>query len=72
VVASRPVFETAGRLASLAWAPDGERLLVRWSEADQWLLLPATRPATPGIVAISPVASRFGGTPTVRGWCCGA
>jgi dipeptidyl aminopeptidase/acylaminoacyl peptidase len=74
-IAGPAVFETTGRLGSPAWSPDGRRVLVRWSEADEWLLLPATplpAPAVPagGIVAISPVASRFGGTPTVRGWCC--
>jgi dipeptidyl aminopeptidase/acylaminoacyl peptidase len=76
-IANRAVFETTGRLVSPAWSPDGRRVLVRWTEADEWLLLPtAATPAAagpgpaPGIVAISPVASRFGGAPTVRGWCC--
>ena len=31
-----------GTLRSLAWSPDGRRLLVRWAEADQWLLLSPT------------------------------
>jgi hypothetical protein len=44
-------------------------VLVRWVEADAWLLLPAST-AGPQAVAISPVARRFGGVPTVRGWCC--
>ena len=65
----RPVFETTGRLASPAWSPDGRRVLVRWVEADAWLLLPAAA-AGPQAVAISPVAQRFGGVPVVRGWCC--
>jgi dipeptidyl aminopeptidase/acylaminoacyl peptidase len=80
-IPNRPVFETTGRLASPAWSPDGRHVLVRWNEADEWLLVPAAptaptpatgavRPAARGIVAISPVASRFGGMPTVRGWCC--
>jgi WD40-like Beta Propeller Repeat len=69
-IADRPVFETTGRLASPTWSPDGRRVLVRWVEADAWLLLPAAA-AGPQAVAISPVARRFGGTPTVRGWCCG-
>jgi dipeptidyl aminopeptidase/acylaminoacyl peptidase len=78
VTADRPVFETTGVLASPAWSPDGAHVLVLWNEADEWLLVPAPAvpapaaglPATRGIVAISPVASRFGGAPTVRGWCC--
>jgi sugar lactone lactonase YvrE len=78
VIADRPLFETTGRLASPAWSPDGRRVLVRWAEGDMWLLLPAVAApdgagAAParGIVAIAPVARRFGGAPTVRGWCCG-
>jgi Tol biopolymer transport system component len=65
----RQIFATTGRLSSPAWSPDGRRLLVRWEQADEWLLL---RPDGRGrIIAIGPVARRFGGAPTVRGWCCG-
>ena len=42
LVPRRPVFTTTGTLRSLAWSPDGRRLLVRWADADQWLLLSAT------------------------------
>ena len=76
-IADRPVFTTTGRLTSPAWSPDGSRVLVRWTDADEWLLLPATprrrrsgAARAPGIVAIARVARRFGGTPAVRGWCC--
>jgi Tol biopolymer transport system component len=81
-IADRPVFTTTGTLGSPAWSPDGSRVLVRWTDADEWLLLPAPPRPTPGaattpaparaqrIVAIARVAQRFGGTPTVRGWCC--
>jgi hypothetical protein len=76
---ARAVFATTGSLASPAWSPDGRRVLVRWSDADEWLLLPPHRApvgaaaAAPGadpIVAIAPISRRFGGVPVVRGWCC--
>ncbi|HEX2104201.1 MAG TPA: hypothetical protein VHF51_11155, partial [Solirubrobacteraceae bacterium] len=68
----RPVFATTGRLGAPAWSPDGTRVLVRWPEADEWLLLPVAgrRGANARVVAIAPVARRFGGAPVVRGWCC--
>jgi Tol biopolymer transport system component len=68
-VPRRSLFATTGTLRSLAWSPDGRRLLVRWAEADQWLLL---SPATPSarISAIAGISRRFGAPPTVQGWCC--
>jgi len=78
-IADQPVFATTGRLAAPAWSPDGARVLVRWTDADEWLLIPATPRSGPSaaaraprIVAIARVARRFGGTPAVRGWCCGS
>jgi dipeptidyl aminopeptidase/acylaminoacyl peptidase len=66
---TRPTFEAPGTLTSLAWSPDASRLLVRWRESDQWLLLPtATHSAR--ITAIANVTRRFGATPHVQGWCC--
>ena len=64
------VFTTTGTLRSLAWSPDGRRLLVRWADADQWLLLSPTAPHGP-ITAIGAISRRFGAPPTVQGWCCG-
>jgi Tol biopolymer transport system component len=70
IVPRRPVFTTTGTLRSLAWSPDGRRLLVRWADADQWLLLSPTAANAP-ITAIGSISRRFGAPPTVQGWCCG-
>jgi Tol biopolymer transport system component len=67
-VPRRPVFTTSGTLRSLAWSPDGGRLLVRWREADQWLLL---SPTSARVTAIAGISRRFGSAPTVQDWCCG-
>ena len=69
LVPRQPVFTTTGTLRSLAWSPNGRRLLVRWADADQWLLLSATTPDA-GLTAIAGISRRFGGAPTVQGWCC--
>jgi Tol biopolymer transport system component len=68
-VPHRPIFATSGTLASLAWSPDGRRLLVRWNEADQWLLLSPTTPRAP-VTAIGAISRRFGRAPSVQDWCC--
>jgi Tol biopolymer transport system component len=68
-VPRRPVFATTGTLRSLAWSPNGKRLLVRRAEADQWLLLSPTTANAP-ITAIAGISRRFGSAPTVQGWCC--
>jgi Tol biopolymer transport system component len=70
LVPHRPVFTTTGTLRSLAWSPDGRHLLVRWADADQWLLLSPTAANAP-ITAIGAISRRFGAPPTVQGWCCG-
>jgi hypothetical protein len=70
VVPRRPVITTSGTLRSLAWSPDGRRLLVRWAEADQWLLLSPSA-ADARITAIAGISRRFGAPPTVQAWCCG-
>jgi WD40 repeat protein len=64
----RPTFAVDGTLSSLAWSPDASRLLVRWRESDQWLLLPTSSHTR--IPAIPAISRRFGGAPAVQGWCC--
>jgi dipeptidyl aminopeptidase/acylaminoacyl peptidase len=63
----RATFATTGTLSSLAWSPDGTRLLVRWQQADQWLLVPPNASGA-RITAIAGISRRFGGTPSVQGW----
>jgi hypothetical protein len=80
----RPTFAATGTLTSLAWSPDASRLLVRWREPDQWLLLPMATARAAGartagaraagararITAIASISRRFGPSPSVQGWCC--
>lgn len=71
---ARLLFGTPGRLAELAWSPGGERLLISWPDADQWLFVPAE--AGSHVRAVGGVAAQFapGGRdpafPRVEGWCC--
>jgi len=65
---TRPVFTGRGRIADLAFAPDGDWLLLGWRGADQWVLLGA--PYVTGVAALRDVSRRFGPRPRVRGWCC--
>jgi hypothetical protein len=79
-----PTFAVPGTLTSLAWSPDASRLLVRWRESDQWLLLPTSSSRTARsshagasghvgaarIPAIPAISHRFGTAPAVQGWCC--
>ncbi len=69
-VGGRTVFTAAGRVAELAWSPDGRWLLVAWPEADQWIFI---RARGEKIEAVSRIAAQFGGAfPEVAGWCCPA
>jgi hypothetical protein len=36
----RLLTRSPGRIAGLAWSPDGRLLLVGWESADEWLFLP--------------------------------
>jgi hypothetical protein len=71
---ARPLFRGPGRLAGLAWSPDGRTLLLGWADADQWLFLrPSERKPFTAVAGIarqfSPGASRppF---PSGVAWCC--
>jgi hypothetical protein len=68
--APKRLFAGAGRLAGLAWSPDGRWLLVGWPGANQWLFV-----RTGGqhrLVAVSNVSEQFRSSafPRVAGWCC--
>ncbi|HEU5141523.1 MAG TPA: hypothetical protein VFU04_00025 [Solirubrobacterales bacterium] len=73
---SRVLFRGPGRLSGLAWSPDGERLLISWPDADQWLFIPADGRGR--VRAIGGVSAEFspgaapgtGWFPRLDGWCC--
>jgi hypothetical protein len=73
---ARALFRAPGRLAGLAWSPGGERLLLPWPDADQWLFIPAD--GSRGVRAIGGISAEFSpgaGSvdarfPRVDGWCC--
>lgn len=73
-LARRELFAGPGRLHSLAWSPGGDRLLVAWPEADQWLFLRPDRGQR--VAAVSNIARQFtpGATnpafPRSVQWCC--
>jgi WD40 repeat protein len=74
----RLLFTAPGLLSSLAWSPDGTRLLIAWPDADQWLFIPAEGRGRGRVRAIGGISEEFSpGTspgraifPLVDGWCC--
>lgn len=70
----RLLFTGPGRFGRLAWSPGGERLLVPWPQADQWLFLHTG--ADSGVTAVANIARQFDpgarepAFPAVAGWCC--
>ncbi len=73
----RTLFEGPGRFDDVTYSPGGDRLLLTWSGADQWLFLDPRGKRR--VVAISDIAAQFDpGTtsppafPSVAGWCCAA
>ena len=75
-VGERRIFAGSGLFEGLAYSPAGDRLLVGWRDADQWLFLPAdgsgrteTVGAITGKFATGESASQAA-FPRVEGWCC--
>jgi WD40 repeat protein len=70
----RELFSGPGRFGPVAFAPDGQRLLVPWPDADQWLFVSPMRGGHVGAVAnIGRQFSRGGrrgGFPDTVEWCC--
>src|SRR5581483_1988539 len=62
------LLRVQGRLAGLAWSPDGRWLMSSLPRADQWVFVGRGR-----VLAVSHVARRLGGAdPTLDGWVPGA
>jgi outer membrane protein assembly factor BamB len=57
-----------GWFTSLAWSPNGRRLVFTWPEADQLVFL--TVPRGGKIRAVANVSRQFGRMPRITGWCC--
>ncbi len=71
----RRLFAVSGHLDQLAWSPDGDRLLLAWPAADQWLF--TSTGARGHLQAIGNVSSVFSPGrqgqapfPQIEGWCC--
>ena len=69
----RRLFGVSGGLSGIAWSPQGDRLLLSWPDADQWLFIPV---GGRGIRAIDGISGEFGpgerspSFPRIEGWCC--
>lgn len=69
----RSLFATPGRLSELAWSPRGDRLLIAWPDADQWVFVRTDGRGRDR--AVGDVSGQFapggrGVFPRVEGWCC--
>lgn len=76
----RTVFSGLGRFGDPVFSPDGETILLPWTEADQWLFIAPShdRKLVRRTVAVADIARQFdpgrgGGAefPEVGSWCCG-
>jgi len=69
----RTLLSVPGSLWQVEWSPDGERLLVAWPGANQWLFLPLGRGKGNAIADISKAIAPSGrptSFPELEGWCC--
>jgi dipeptidyl aminopeptidase/acylaminoacyl peptidase len=76
----RLLLAGAGRFGDVAWAPDGEWLLVGWEDADQWVFVRTgarVRPTIERLRAVGNISRQFdpGGSgraefPGLGEWCC--
>jgi len=73
VVGGRVLFRGPGRFEPVAWSPSGNRLLVPWPAADEWLFLGADGGRA---AAVANIARQFargpgrGAFPGAVEWCC--
>jgi hypothetical protein len=65
--ATSTLFSAPGRLAGLAWSPDGRWLLTSLPDADQWVFVGPHR-----VLAVSNLRRQFGGPARLDGWAPGA
>lgn len=81
-LSSRRLFVVTGRLAGLAFSPNGSRLLTSWPQAGQWLFVathahPGSQTGADRIRAVGNIAAEFAPGahiaarfPRIEGWCC--
>jgi dipeptidyl aminopeptidase/acylaminoacyl peptidase len=69
----RRLLTVPGSLGQVAWSPDGQRLLVAWPYANQWLFLPIGKGQGRAVANVSRAfapGERAASFPRVEGWCC--
>lgn len=69
----RRLLTVPGSLGEVVWSPDGNRLLVAWPAANEWLFLPLGRGQGRAVANISRAFSpggRNASFPRIEGWCC--
>lgn len=64
-VGGERLFSGPPRLGPVAWSPRGQRLLIPWAAADQWLFVAGAR-----TTAVANIARQFGAFPDGVEWCC--